>query len=316
MRLCLMVEGQENVTWDDWVELARTCEDSGLEGLFRSDHYLSVEGEIDRGSLDAWTTLAGLAALTDRIKLGTMVSPITFRHPSVLSKSVVTADHISGGRVELGIGAGWHKAEHDAYGFEFPDSPARIEMLEEQIEIIYRQWTERSVSFNGRHYRMESLDALPKPVQRPRPNLIVGGAGGARSVAIAARWADEYNTVFSDPGKCSHIRARVEGAWEAEKRDPGDLVFSLMTGCVVGSNKTDLERRARAVMEHSGESGSVHDWLKALSNEWVVGTVDNVVDKLGELSASGVQRVMLQHQDHTDIDMVRLLGEEIVPKAS
>jgi F420-dependent oxidoreductase-like protein len=311
-----MIEGQEDVTWDNWVALARSCEESGFEGLFRSDHYLSVGGQTDRGSLDAWTTLAGLAALTDRIRLGTMVSPVTFRHPSVLAKSVATVDHISGGRVELGIGAGWHEAEHHAYGFDFPETGARIEMLEEQIEIVSRQWTERSFSFDGRHYKIESLDALPKPMQRPRPNLIVGGAGGVRSIAIAARWADEYNTIFSDPEKCSRVRERLEGAWEAENRDPDELVFSLMTGCVVGSNKNDLEGRARAVMEQSGESGSVDHWLKALGKEWIVGTVDEAVDELGELSSSGVQRFMLQHQDHTDIDMVRVLGEEIIPRAS
>ena len=316
MDVCLMIEGQENVTWDDWVALARSCEESGLEGLFRSDHYLSVEGQTDRGSLDAWTTLAGLAAITDRIRLGTMVSPVTFRHPSVLAKSVVTADHISGGRVELGMGAGWHEAEHDAYGFDFPETRARIEMLEEQIEIVSRQWTERGFSFEGRHYQVQNLDALPKPVQRPRPNLIIGGAGGARSIAIAARWADEYNTIFADTNKCSRIRDRLEEAWEAQNRNPEDLVFSLMTGCVVGSTKTDLEGRARAIMEGSGESGSVEAWLEAVSDEWIVGTVDEAVDKLGNLSASGVQRVMLQHQDHTDIDMVRLLGEEIAPRAS
>jgi F420-dependent oxidoreductase-like protein len=316
VRLCLMIEGQEDVTWDDWVGLTRSCEEGGLEGLFRSDHYLSVQGRTERGSLDAWSTLAGLAAVTDRIKLGTLVSPATFRHPSVLAKSVVTVDHISGGRVELGIGAGWLRAEHESYGFDFPDSAARVEMLEEQIEIVCRQWTEGSFSFDGRNYRIEVLDALPKPVQRPRPNLIVGGSGGRRSAAIAARWADEYNTVFATPEGCARIRARVEQAWAAENRDPQGLVFSLMTGCVVGSDAADVESRARAVMERSGESGSVGEWLGSLRHEWIVGTIDEAVDKLGELAEVGVQRVMLQHQNHTDTEMVRLLGEDIAPRVA
>jgi F420-dependent oxidoreductase-like protein len=316
VRLCLMIEGQEDVTWNDWVGLARSCEESGLEGLFRSDHYLSVQGRTERGSLDAWSTLAGLAALTDRIKLGTLVSPATFRHPSVLAKSVVTVDHISSGRVELGIGAGWLNAEHESYGFDFPDSAARVEMLEEQIEIVCRQWTEGSFSFDGRNYRIEDLDALPKPVQRPRPNLIVGGSGGRRSAAIAARWADEYNTVFATPEVCARIRDRVEQAWSAENRDPKDLVFSLMTGCVVGSDKAEVESRARVVMERSEESGSVGDWLDSLRHEWIVGTVGEVVDKLGELAEVGVQRVMLQHQNHADTEMVRVLGEEIAPRVT
>lgn len=316
MRLGLMIEGQEDVTWSDWVELARSCEESGLEALFRSDHYLSVQGQTQRGSLDAWTTLAGLAALTDRIKLGTLVSPVTFRHPSVLSKSVVTVDHISGGRVELGIGAGWLEAEHRSYGFDFPDTTARVQMLEEQIEIVIRQWTEEDVSFAGRHYRIDDLDALPKPMQRPRPNLIVGGSGGRRSVAIAARWADEYNTIFASSERCARISARVERAWDAEGRDPEKLVFSLMTGCVIGSDKSELESRARRVMERSGESGSAGAWLDSLSHEWIVGTVEEAVDRLGELADAGVRRVMLQHQDHTDTDMVRLVGEEIATKVA
>jgi alkanesulfonate monooxygenase SsuD/methylene tetrahydromethanopterin reductase-like flavin-dependent oxidoreductase (luciferase family) len=186
-------------------------------------------------------------------------------------------------------------------------------MLEEQIEIVCRQWTEGSFSFDGRNYRLENLDALPKPVQRPRPNLIVGGSGGRRSATIAARWADEYNAVFATPGGCARIRDRVEQAWATEKRDPNDLVFSLMTGCVVGSDAAEVESRARAVMERSGESGSVGDWLDSLRREWIVGTVDEVVDKLGELADVGIQRVMLQHQNHADTEMVRLLGEEIAP---
>ena len=149
MRLCLMIEGQEDVTWPQWVALADACESSGLEGLFRSDHYSSVQGHRGRGSLDAWTTLAALAAVTERIKLGTMVSPASFRHPSVLAKSVVTVDHISGGRAECGIGAGWHEPEHTAYGFPFHDTATRMRVLEEQIEILHRQWSEEVFSTTG-----------------------------------------------------------------------------------------------------------------------------------------------------------------------
>jgi alkanesulfonate monooxygenase SsuD/methylene tetrahydromethanopterin reductase-like flavin-dependent oxidoreductase (luciferase family) len=177
MRVCLMIEGQEDVTWDQWLALAGACEEHGLEGLFRSDHYESVMGMRERGSLDAWTTLAALAARTSRIRLGTLVSPATFRHPSVLAKSVVTVDHVSGGRVELGLGAGWHEGEHRSYGFVFPPTPVRMERLAEQLEIVTRSWTEDAFSFSGRHYQVQDLRALPKPVQRP-PTLLVGGAAG------------------------------------------------------------------------------------------------------------------------------------------
>jgi F420-dependent oxidoreductase-like protein len=316
MRVCLMIEGQEGVTWANWCDLAQACEESGLEGLFRSDHYLSVQGRRERGSLDAWTTLAGLAARTERIRLGTLVSPATFRHPSVIAKSVVTVDHISGGRVELGLGAGWLEDEHRSYGFDFPPTEVRMQVLAEQLEIVRRSWAEDNLDWRGRHYRIEALDALPKPLQRPHPNVIVGGSAGPRSAALSARWADEYNTVFSDPGTCARRRAAVAEAWAAHGRDPDRLVFSVMTGCIVGSDDDDVRLRARRLMDSWGETGDPQSWLDGLGEEWLVGTVAEVVDRLGALSDAGVDRVMLQHQDHTDVDMVRLLGQELAPRVS
>ena len=314
MRRCLMIEGQEDVTWDQWCALADACESAGLEGLFRSDHYLSVSGYPDRGSLDAWTTLAGLAARTSRIRLGTMVSPATFRHPSVLAKSVATVDHISGGRVELGVGAGWNVDEHAAYGFPFPETPVRLELLAEQIEIVHRQWSDLPFDFKGKHYTLNDLDALPKPLQDPHPNLIVGGSANRRSAALAARWADEYNVVYTSPDACAERRERVTAAWAAEGRDPATLVFSLMTGCIVGRDQSEVERRARRVMDLAGSDGSVDAWIEELPDEWIVGTVEAVVDHLGRLEEAGVERVMLQHLAHDDTEMVRLIGAEVAPR--
>ena len=310
MRICLMIEGQEDVTWDEWVALAAACEEAGLEALFRSDHYFTVQDRPDRGALDAWATIAALAAVTGRIHLGTMVSPVTFRHPSVLAKMVVTADHVSGGRVELGIGAGWHEPEHRAYGLPFPSPSTRLEMLGEQLEIVRRSWAPGPFDFDGRHYRLEGCDARPKPVQQPHPNVIVGGSGGHRSIALAARWADEYNTVFATPDVCRDRRRKVEDAWQAEGRDPATVVFSVMTGCVVGADEDDLRQRTRRTMDRHGDgSGSERDWLAGQGPEWIVGTVDEAVAQLGELAAAGVQRVMLQHQTNDDVAMVHLLGE-------
>ena len=185
-----MIEGQEDVTWADWLALAGACEEHGVEALFRSDHYLSVEGKTARGSLDAWATIAALAAVTDRLRLGTLVSPATFRHPSELAKVVTTVDHVSGGRVELGMGTGWLEAEHNAYGFPFPPLAERFAELEEQLELVSREWAGGPFSSEGRRYKVRDLDALPKPLQRPRPHLIVGGRGGRRSVAVGARFAE------------------------------------------------------------------------------------------------------------------------------
>jgi F420-dependent oxidoreductase-like protein len=303
-----MVEGQEDVTWRQWVALARACEEHGLEGLFRSDHYLSVFTDPARGSLDAWATLAGLAAVTDRIRLGTLVSPVTFRHPSVLAKQVATVDHISGGRVELGIGAGWHVPEHRAYGFDYPEDRVRMELLAEQLEIVHRSWSEAPLTFEGRHYRMEGLHALPRPVQDPHPPLIVGGHAGPRSAALAARWADEYNTVSATAEECAAMRARVAEAWATEGRDPAAVRFSLMTGSVVGEDRAEVLERARAVMATSRERGDPQAFLRERADTWVIGTVDEARDRLDELEGAGVERVMLQHLAPDDLGMVAVLG--------
>jgi F420-dependent oxidoreductase-like protein len=306
MRVCLMIEGQEDVTWDQWLALAGACEEHGLEGLFRSDHYESVMGMRERGSLDAWTTLAALAARTSRIRLGTLVSPATFRHPSVLAKSVVTVDHVSGGRVELGLGAGWHEGEHRSYGFVFPPTPVRMERLAEQLEIVTRSWTEDAFSFQGRHYQVQDLRALPKPVQRPRPTLLVGGGAGPKSLALAARFADEYNTLIAPPEECRRRRGLVEAGWREAGRDPATVRFSLMTTCVVGRDRAEVNERARRVMAITGREAE--DVVEARPH-WVFGTVDQVAERLRELEEIGVGRVMLQHLDHADTEMVAVLGE-------
>ena len=307
MRVCLMVEGQEGVTWEQWLALANACEEAGLDALFRSDHYLSFTHPRERVVLDAWATIAGLAAATKTIKLGTLVSPATFRHPSMLAKSVTTADHISAGRVELGLGAGWNEAEHRAYGFPFPATKVRMEMFAEQAEIIHRSWNDDVFDFKGKHYTVENLDALPKPAHKPHPNLIVGGQAGAKSLAVAARWADEYNTIFAAPEECSRRRALAVEAWQ--KRDRSEPpTFSLMTGCIVGSDEKDLKRRVAMLIQRSGVASEPEAWLAALPDTVVSGTVEQAAERLGAYQEAGVDRVMMQMQAHDDVEMVHVLG--------
>jgi F420-dependent oxidoreductase-like protein len=308
MRVCLMIEGQEGVTWEQWLALAGACEEHGLEGLFRSDHYESVMGMRERGSLDAWATVAALAARTSRIRLGTLVSPATFRHPSVLAKMVATVDHVSGGRAELGLGAGWHEGEHRAYGFEFPPTPIRMERLAEQLEIVTRSWTEDDVEFQGRHYQVQDLRALPKPVQRPRPTLLVGGGAGPRSLALAARFADEYNTVGVPLEELPERHGKLLDAWREAGRDPEEARLSLMTACVVGRDRAEITERIGRVLAAIGSHDSVAEVVDARPN-WLLGTVDEVAERLRGLEAAGVGRVMLQHLDHADTEMVAVLGE-------
>jgi alkanesulfonate monooxygenase SsuD/methylene tetrahydromethanopterin reductase-like flavin-dependent oxidoreductase (luciferase family) len=307
MRVCLMIEGQESVTWEDWVRLADACESSPIDALFRSDHYLSVMGRTDRGSLDAWATISGLAARTSTLRLGTLVSPATFRHPSVLAKSVVTADHIAGGgRIELGLGTGWLETEHAGYGFPFPPTGERFELLEEQIEIIRREWTEDSVDFEGRHYRLQSVNALPKPISPP--NLIVGGRAKPRSLRLAGRWADEYNLVMMTREECAESVPAVIDAWKAAGRDRPTI--SLMTSCIVGTDEVDLLERAHATAEVRGEPTSDPEaYLRHERPNSLVGTVAQVREQLAKLEEVGVERVMLQYLTHTDLDGVDLIAE-------
>ncbi|MGH2982780.1 MAG: LLM class flavin-dependent oxidoreductase [Solirubrobacterales bacterium] len=307
MRVCLMIEGQESVLWEEWLALAKACEESQIEALFRSDHYLSVIGPTDRGSLDAWATISALAAVTSTLRLGTLVSPVTFRHPSVLAKNVVTADHIAGGgRIELGLGAGWLEAEHAAYGFPFPPTEERFRMLEEQIEIIRRQWDEGPLDFEGGHYKVDGLDALPKPLSPP--NLIVGGRARPRSLALAARWADEYNLVMAGVEECRAAALLIREAWEAAGRSAP--VISLMTAGVVGSDRVDLLERAHQVAEIRGEDAADPDaYVRQLPDHWLVGTVAEVSERLAELEEAGVERLMLQYLPHRDLDGVDFIAE-------
>jgi F420-dependent oxidoreductase-like protein len=310
MRVCLMIEGQEDVTWDQWLALARACEEHGYEGLFRSDHYLSVEGRRERGSLDAWTTLGALAAVTSRIRLGTLVSPATFRHPSVLAKSAATVDHISGGRVELGLGAGWNEPEHRAYGFPFASLRMRMDVMAEQLEIIARSFGDEPFSFEGEHYRIEELDALPKPVQRPRPPIVIGGRGGPHSLRLAARWADEYNTFSASVEEVRERRDAFAEAWRAAGRDPDAFRFSAMVSAVVGKDEADFRERVAVLAQRRAQD--VDSLIGTLRSHGVVGTLDEAAEQLRQLEKAGVQRVMLQHFLHDDVESVELIGRELI----
>ena len=306
-----MIEGQEGVTWEQWVALARTCEENGVEAMFRSDHYIGFGAGDRDGSLDCWTTLGALAAVTTKLRLGSLVSPVTFRHPSLLAKAAATADHVSGGRIELGIGGGWMKREHEAYGFPFPETRVRMEMLAEQIEIVHRQWTEDSFDFEGSHYRLERSTALPKPLQRPHPPLIVGGAARAGTLGPAVRWADEYNTTFPTDEEVEERRRRLLQECERQEREP--LRFSIMTTCIVGADEAEFAQRARAVYDLRPRDVTFEDWLDGQRQGAILGTVDQVLARLRRLASLGVDGVMLQHLRHDDLESVALMGHELAP---
>ena len=315
MQLNLMIEGQEGVSWAQWVAVAHACERHGIPALFRSDHYMNLDGQHpERGSLDAWGTLCALAAVTETLRLGTMVSPATFRHPSELAKLVVTADHVSGGRVELGLGAGWHEREHEAHGFAYAPTKVRMDVLEEQLQVVLGNWQDGSdgpFSFEGAHYTLRDLDARPKPVQAHVP-LIIGGSGGPRSVALAARYADEYNTPFPTPQDVVTRRDAVARACEAAGREP--LPFSIMTLVLVGADETELHARAQRLGERTGMDPATI--ISDPPPAWITGTVDQVTERLVSLRDAGVSRVLCQHLLHDDLDAVALIGETLAPALS
>jgi F420-dependent oxidoreductase-like protein len=307
MRICLMIEGQEGVTWDDWVRLARLTEEHGLEGLFRSDHYTAII-RPDADAHDAWATLAGLAALTERIRLGTLVSPATFRHPSVLARMAATVDHISGGRVEVGMGSGWYEREHETHGFPFLDAKQRFALFAEQVEIVVSSWTEHRFDHHGSEYRLRDQLALPRPVQQPHPPLVLGGSVKPRFAALAARFATEVNTLGAQVDELRERKATLDRACAEAGRDPETLGFSVMTACFLGATSAEVVERVERFREVSGNETDAETLVAERRDRWLVGTLDEVAERLDGLRAVGVSRVFLQHLNHDDDAMIGLMA--------
>ncbi len=309
-----MIEGQEGVSWGDWVRLATLAEAHGLDGLFRSDHYTAII-RPRAAALDAWATLAGLAVVTDRIRLGTLVSPSTFRHPSVLARMATTVDHISGGRVELGMGAGWYEREHLENGFPFLDAKQRFELFAEQVEIVVRSFTETGFDHRGAAYALADQTALPEPVQRPHPPLVLGGSVRPRFAALAARYATEVNTLGATNDELRERKKRLDEACEAADRDPASLGFSVMAACFVGSDRAEAIDRVRAFLDLGGDDDrpDPEELLLERQGRWLAGTVEDVIERIEELREIGVTRVFLQHLNHSDDEMVVLIGDRVAP---
>jgi F420-dependent oxidoreductase-like protein len=312
MRVALMIEGQEGVTWDDWVRLARLAEEHGFEGLFRSDHYRAIIGP-DAAALDAWATLAGLAAVTSRIRLGTMVSPATFRHPSVLARMAVTVDHISGGRVEVGMGSGWYEREHLAHGFPFLDGKQRFDLFAEQVEIVVRSWSGERFDHDGTAYTLRDQLALPPPVQQPHPPLVLGGTVKRRFAALAAQYATEVNTLGAPDEELRARKEALDRACAETGRDPATLGYSVMTACFLGETDADVEERVARFLGVRGDGGDPAELIGERRDRWLVGTVDEVAERIEGLRAVGVSRVLLQHLNDDDDEMLVLAGERLLP---
>jgi alkanesulfonate monooxygenase len=306
VRVRIFVEPQQGATYQQLLEVARATEAGGFDALFRSDHYLTMGGDGLPGPTDAWVTLAGLARETSRIRLGTLVTSATFRWPGVLAISVAQVDAMSGGRVELGLGAGWYDGEHTAYGIPFPPVGQRFERLEEQLNILTGLWAtpeSETFSFDGAHYQLKDSPALPKPTQRPHPPLIVGGGGPKRTPRLAATFADEFNLPFSSLDDTKAQYARVRAACESRDRDPATLGLSAAQVVCCGIDEAEVTRRAKSI-------GRQPEELRA---NGAAGTPDEVVERLRSFGAIGAGTVYLQVLDLDDLDHIRLLSEQVVP---
>jgi F420-dependent oxidoreductase-like protein len=303
--LRIFIEPQQGASYDQLLAVARATEDGGFDAFFRSDHYLAMgDGDGLPGPSDAWVSLAGLARETSRIKLGTLVSPVTFRLPGVLAISVAQVDAMSGGRAELGLGAGWFEAEHKAYGVPFP--PRRFDLLEEQLAVVTGLWSTpvgETFSFKGNHYQLEDSPALPKPVQSPMP-LIVGGGGRRRTPALAARYATEFNIGFVAVADVAAAYERVRGACGEAGRDPASMTYSVALTVYCGRDDAEVRRR-------TDEAGADVDGLRTAG---LVGTPDEIVDRVGRYAEAGASRVYLQVLDLHDLDMIELMAERVLPQ--
>jgi F420-dependent oxidoreductase-like protein len=316
MRFCLMLEGQEGVRWSQWLEIAQTAERLGFEALFSSDHYFSVQNAPGRGSNDAWTILAGLAARTERIRLGTMVSPATFRHPTVLAKIATTVDHISNGRVEIGIGAGWWEEEHRTHGFPFPPTDERFGIFEEQVEIVHGLLTQERFSFESPHYALEECEFLHKPLQRPHPPIVLGGrTAGPRMQRLVATFADEFNTVGGTPEEVGDRFARIRAGLDAAGREQSTVTTSFMTWFYVGETEDEWLAKVERARRNDPSAGPFDAYLEEISRDCIVGTPERVAERISEYAAAGVQRIVLNHELVDDLEVLELLATQVFPRA-
>jgi alkanesulfonate monooxygenase len=307
MELRVFTEPQQGATYDDLLAVARTAEDLGYGAFFRSDHYLGMGTEGLPGPTDAWITLAGLARDTSSIRLGTLMTSATFRYPGPLAISVAQVDQMSGGRVELGIGAGWYEREHTAYGVPFPATGERFDRLEESLAVITGLWgtpAGERFGFEGEHYRLSDSPALPKPVQSPRPPVLIGGKGKKRTPALAARYADEFNVPFDGIEQTRVLFERVRTACVDAGRDPSSLTYSNALVLCCGDTEAQLARRAAAIGRDVDE----------LRENGLAGTPDEVAEKIGRYAAAGSQRLYLQMLDLGDLDHLELVAEKVMPQ--
>jgi alkanesulfonate monooxygenase SsuD/methylene tetrahydromethanopterin reductase-like flavin-dependent oxidoreductase (luciferase family) len=324
MRFALMIEAQMGLSYDDQLAIVRRAEAAGFEAFFRSDHYASFPGSSEQASTDAWAVLAGLARETTRIHLGTLVSPVTFRHPGNFVKLVTTVDQMSGGRIEVGVGAGWNDDDHLPLGLPYPEIKERADLMEDQLALLHGLWEEApGWDYDGHVIRVRGGALRPGPVQaagrpvgrngRLRPWILTGGEGSPRGYRIAAKFADEYNWSSTSPDSLPGKQQALDEACRAIGREPASLARSAMVGTLVGRDRAEVSRRADALLGAFGQAASSGlDWLEARRTRWIIGTPDEARAMVAQFADRGIERIMLQDFLPHDLDMIDLLAEALI----
>jgi alkanesulfonate monooxygenase SsuD/methylene tetrahydromethanopterin reductase-like flavin-dependent oxidoreductase (luciferase family) len=329
MRYVLMTEPQQGMSYADHLAITKRAEANGFEAFLRSDHFASFPGPAGMPTTDAWSVVAGLARDTQRIGLGVLVSPVTFRHPGTFAKVVTTVDEMSGGRIEVGVGAGWNAEEHAQLGLTFPPIEERADLLEDQLAILHGLWGEPDGwSHSGLSgIRVDGALFRPRPVQvagRPptadgqgvRPRIIVGGQGSPRSFRLASRYADEFNLSSSSPARAAEVGGELDDACRAIDRDPATLTRSTMAGILVGRDDAELAARERTLLDAFGDDADEGEaWLEERRDRWVYGTPDAARAQVERFRDAGIERIMFQDFLPWDLDMVDVMGEELVGRA-
>jgi F420-dependent oxidoreductase-like protein len=303
LEVAIMIEGQEGIDWTRWQRLARAVEDLGYAGLFRSDHFTNPTGPV-LDALELWSSLTWLADNTSRIEFGPLVSPVSFRHPVITAWQASVVDNLAGGRLRLGVGAGWQEREHEAYGFDLLDTDRRFARFEEGLKVITRLLrSEEPVSFDGEFYRLRDAVLMPRSPRPGGPPIVIGGNGPRRTLPLAARYADEWNAVFVTADKFVELNARLDELLQEAGRPPEQVRRTLMTRAISGRTTADVERKL------GGESA---DELR--TRGVIVGTGPEIAEQLGNLDEAGVERVMLQWLETDDIDGLEAMAQSVLPQ--
>lgn len=301
MDIAIMIEGQDGLNWPRWQRIGRAVEDLGFAGLYRSDHFTNA-GPPDKDSLELWLSFASLASHTQRIEFGPLVTPVSFRHPAFTARIGAQLDDLAGGRLTLGVGAGWQEREHTAFGFDLLPLAERMDRFEEGLEVISRLLrSDEPVSYTGRYYRLHEAVLLPRPQRAGGPPILIGGNGPQRTLPLAARYADEWNAVYIPPARFVELSARLSGLLAEQGRPASAVRRSLMTGLVFGRDEAELSATLQG-----------RDPASLRERGVIVGTPGAVVEQLDELAQAGVQRVMLQWLDMDDLDGLEALASAVL----